>query len=102
MLCVVLSDFPPNWRSRKLYFALICSALPDSALCKQAQSASCYATVLSASVCQTPRCASAVDSALFYALRRSARLRAVPAQSTLRSVMLCVGLPDTVLCERSR
>ena len=77
---VALPNFPPNWRSRKLYFALMCCAL----------------------LCQAPRCASAVCIVLCKSLRRSARLRAVQAQSTVRSVMLCVSLPDCVLLWRSR
>ena len=96
-LCIALPDFPPNWRSRKLYFALVCSAL----------------------LCQAPRCASAVCIMLRHSLRRSARLRAVKrilnramlfsasfcqtprcaSLSTVRSAMLCsASLCQTPCC----
>ena len=80
--------------------SMLCVALPGSALCKRRRQRS--PMLCTASLCQTPRCACAVDSALFYALRRSARHRAVRAQSTVRSSMLCVALPDSALCKRRR
>ena len=95
------AELPPELAQSEavLRSDVLCVALPGSALCKRSLH---RAMQISASFCQTPRCASAVDSALCYALRLSARLRATLAKSAECSAMLCIPLCEFAPHWRSR